>query len=373
MTDVHNDPFADIRPYHDSEVTAAISRLIADQEFIDAILHYRFPHLAGSFGWLLSPVVKFLLKRKWAKLRTVAQVQKQVARFMDRMIDTSTEQVSYSGIEQLDPNKPYLFISNHRDIAMDPALINWCLHQRGINTVRIAIGDNLLRKACATELMKLNKSFIVKRGAKGPREMLKNFSQLSAYIKHSLSEQQSVWIAQKEGRAKDGNDETDPAILKMFYMEGKKRGESFSEYMAGLQIVPVCLSYEFDPCDMDKVNELWHKQQHGQYQKGEFEDIDAIIKGIVGFKGRVHVAFSKPLSEIPADADALAALIDQQIWQHYQLFPINYLAAGIPHTTVDHEHTERWQQKLADLPVAAQPFLTQMYAAPVHKQALQRE
>lgn len=369
MTDVQTDPFADIRPYHDDEVQAAISRLIADQEFIDAILHYRFPHLAGSLGWVLSPAVKFFLKRKWAKLKTVAQVQLQVATFMDQMIAKSTAKVSYSGIEHLDPKQSYLFISNHRDIAMDPALVNWSLHQQGFDTLRIAIGDNLLRKACATELMKLNKSFIVKRGAKGPREMLKNLSQLSAYIKHSLEEGQSIWIAQKEGRAKDGNDETDPAILKMFFMEGKKRGEGFSQYLAGLQIVPVCLSYEFDPCDKDKVNELWHKQRHGHYQKGEFEDIDTIIKGIVGFKGRVHVAFGQPLTAIPDDADTLAAQIDKQIWQQYRLFPVNYLAAGLATQVVDEQSRQHWQEKLAALPAEAQPFLTRMYAAPVEKQA----
>lgn len=362
------DIYADIRPYHDDEVAPAIARLIADDEFIQAILHYRFPHLSGPFGWLLSPLVKFALKRRWAKLNTVQKVQKQVARFMDRMIDSTTNKVTVSGLERLSPDKAYLFISNHRDIAMDPALVNWCLHHHGFHTVRIAIGDNLLRKACATELMKLNKSFIVKRGAKGPREMLKNFSQLSGYIKHSLEQQQSIWIAQKEGRAKDGNDETDPAILKMFYMEGKKRGEDFASYMAGLNIVPVCLSYEYDPCDVDKIKELWHKQTQGAYKKSEFEDIDSIIKGIVGVKGRVHVAFGAPLTEIPAEPEQLARVIDQQIWQQYRLFPVNYLAAGQSHSSVNNDIAEIWQQRLGAVPGGAEHLLTQLYAAPVLKQ-----
>ena len=367
------DLYADIRPYNDDEVAPAIARLIADDEFIQAILHYRFPHLSGPFGWLLSPLVKFALKRRWAKLNSVHAVQKQVASFMDRMIDNTTNKITVSGLENLTAGQAYLFVSNHRDIAMDPALVNWSLHQQGFDTLRIAIGDNLLRKACATELMKLNKSFIVKRGAKGPREMLKNLSQLSGYIKHSLEEGQSIWIAQKEGRAKDGNDETDPAILKMFFMEGKKRGESFSQYLASLQIVPVCLSYEFDPCDQDKVNELWHKQQHGNYQKGEFEDIDSIIKGIVGYKGRVHVAFGKPLTSVPAEPEQLAALIDQQIWQQYRLFPVNYLAAGQQHASVDDAVIELWQQRLQALPAAAAPMLSALYAAPLIKQQLQQQ
>ena len=362
------DIYADIRPYNDDEVARAIERLIADDEFIQAILHYRFPHLAGPFGWLLSPLVKFALKRRWARLTTVQAVQRQVATFMDRMIAKSTNNITTSGVEHLQPGKAYLFVSNHRDIAMDPALVNWCLHQYGLDTVRIAIGDNLLRKACATELMKLNKSFIVKRGAKGPREILKNLSHLSAYIKHSLEQQQSVWIAQKEGRAKDGNDATEAAILKMFYMEGKKRGEDFATYMAGLNIVPVCLSYEYDPCDIDKINELWQKQTQGSYQKGEFEDIDIIIKGRVGFKGRVHVAFGKPLTTVPAEPEQLAAEIDQQIWQQYRLFPINYLAAGQEHASVNEQVAQQWQNRLQGVPVAAAPMLSALYAAPLVKQ-----
>lgn len=369
----NQDLYADIRPYNDDEVAPAIARLIADDEFIQAILHYRFPHLSGPFGWLLSPMVKFALKRRWAKLNSVHAVQKQVASFMDRMIDSTTNKITVSGLENLTASQAYLFVSNHRDIAMDPALVNWCLHHNGFDTVRIAIGDNLLRKACATELMKLNKSFIVKRGAKGPREMLKNLSQLSAYIKHSLQQQQSVWIAQKEGRAKDGNDETDPAILKMFYMEGKKRGEDFATYMAGLNIVPVCLSYEYDPCDINKIKELWQKRTEGSYQKGEFEDIDSIIKGIVGYKGRVHVAFGKPLTTVPAEPEQLAALIDQQIWQQYRLFPVNYLAAGQQHASVDDAVIELWQQRLQALPAAAAPMLSALYAAPLVKQQLQQQ
>lgn len=361
------DIFADIRPYNDNEVAPAIRRLIADKEFIQAILHYRFPHMPGVIGSVAAPILRFILKRKLAKLNSVDDVQRQVATFMDKMIATTSKQITVSGLEQLNPKQSYLFISNHRDIAMDPALVNWCLHQQGFATVRIAIGDNLLRKPCATEVMKLNKSFIVKRGAKGPREMLKNFSQLSAYIRHSLDENQSIWIAQKEGRAKDGNDVTDPAILKMFYMQGKKQGEDFATYIAKLNIVPVCLSYEYDPCDADKINELWQKKTQGHYQKSEFEDIDSIIKGIVGFKGRIHVAFSQPIVEVPDEPDDLAALIDQQIWQHYRLFPINYLAAGVQNASIDETAVEQWQNRLATVPDGAHELLTQLYAAPVVK------
>lgn len=127
--------------------------------------------------------------------------------------------------------------------------------------------------------------------------MMKALSQLSAYIKASLEEKQSIWIAQKEGRAKDGNDKTDPAILKMFFMEGRHRKEAFSDYVAQLRIVPVTISYENDPCDAAKANELYRKQQEGGYEKGEFEDIESIVQGIVGQKRRIHVAFGDVIGE----------------------------------------------------------------------------
>ncbi len=225
MTTVHsdNDKYYEIRPYKDDEIQGALERLINDDEFISAILKYRFPKLAAFGGWFLKPLLKSLLKKKWSNVRSVRDAQMQVATYMEKAIKHSSDGVTYSGIDKLDPNAAYLFVSNHRDIAMDPALVNWGLHLHNRDTVRIAIGDNLLKKPCATELMRLNKSFIVKRSAKGPREMMKALGLLSSYIKYSLDEGQSIWIAQKEGRAKDGNDVTDPAILKMFHVNGRAR------------------------------------------------------------------------------------------------------------------------------------------------------
>jgi hypothetical protein len=267
----------------------------------------------------------------------------------------------------LDPNQSYLFVSNHRDIAMDPALVNWCLHQYGFTTARIAIGDNLLKKTCVTELMKLNKSFIVKRSAKGPREMLKALGQLSAYIRHSLDTKNNIWIAQKEGRAKDGNDVTDPAILKMFYIAGKQQQVDFSEYMGSLKIVPVCLSYEFDPCDLAKAQELYQRQTEGNYQKAEFEDIQSIVQGIVGEKGRVHVHFGAVIQSADdlASPESMAAAIDREIYQGYQLYPANYLAANQTVPDIQDSTGEQFTRRLAAVPEQIRPVLCQMYANPL--------
>ena len=362
------DLFAEIRPYHDDEVPAALARLMADEELLAAIAHFRFPSLSRWLGWLLKPLIRSALKRRWAKVRTVRDVQMEVAHFMESMIASTTDGVTYSGLEQLDSQKGYLFISNHRDIAMDPAFVNWGLYKCGLETVRIAIGDNLLRKPCVTELMRLNKSFIVKRSVKGPREMMKAFNELSAYIAHSLTEGHSIWIAQKEGRAKDGDDKTDPAILKMFYMAGKQQKRSFAEYMQSLNIVPVAISYEFDPGDEAKARELVERAQSGSYEKGEFEDIDSIVAGIVGFKGRVHVSLGKPLSGDYESPEELAQAIDQAIHSQYRLFPSNLLAAGQA-DGVTADERQRFEARLALMPSELRDTVRAMYAKPVENRA----
>lgn len=362
------DLFVEIRPYHDDEVPAALARLMADEELLAAIAHFRFPSLSRWLGWLLKPLIRSALQRRWAKVRTVRDVQMEVAHFMESMIASTTEGVTYSGLEQLDSQKGYLFISNHRDIAMDPAFVNWGLYKCGLETVRIAIGDNLLRKPCATELMRLNKSFIVKRSVKGPREMMKAFNELSAYIAHSLGDGHSIWIAQKEGRAKDGDDKTDPAILKMFYMAGKQQKRGFAEYMQSLNIVPVAISYEFDPGDEAKARELVERAQSGSYEKGEFEDIDSIVAGIVGFKGRVHVSLGKPLSGDYDSPEELALAIDQAIHSQYRLFPSNLLAAGQA-DGVTAEERQRFEARLALMPSELRETVRAMYAKPVENRA----
>ncbi|MDA0128488.1 1-acyl-sn-glycerol-3-phosphate acyltransferase [Vibrio sp. MarTm2] len=361
-----NDPFIDIRPYNDDEIPAAIDRLVNDEEFISAILQHRFSNHAGWFKALMSPLVKVYLRMKWSKLNSVEAIQFEVKKYLEQTLSTTTNGVTYSGLEKLDKQESYLFVSNHRDIAMDPALVNYGLYQSEHKTVRIAIGDNLLKKPCATELMRLNKSFIVKRSAKGPREMMKALGTLSAYIKHSLDTGHSIWIAQKEGRAKDGNDFTDPAILKMFHVEGRKQKIEFSEYIKSLKIVPVSISYENDPCDIAKALELWQKAEHGSYEKGEFEDIESIIQGIVGEKGRVHVAFGDVIDQTYDTPEALAEEIDRQIHLHYKLFPINQLAAG--NEDVDQGVKQSLKDKLVQLPEAAQPYLIASYANPVNNQ-----
>ncbi|RBW64619.1 1-acyl-sn-glycerol-3-phosphate acyltransferase [Vibrionales bacterium C3R12] len=365
----NTDLYADIRPYNDDEIPAAINRLINDEEFINAILEHRFSNHATWFKTLMSPVLRVYLKVKWSKYRSVDAIQLEVKKYLKNTLNTTTDGVTYSGLDALDKDTAYLFVSNHRDIAMDPALVNYGLYQEEHRTVRIAIGDNLLKKPCAADLMRINKSFIVKRSAKGPREMMKMLGQLSSYIKHSLETGNSIWIAQKEGRAKDGNDFTDPAILKMFHVEGRKQKTPFSEYVKSLKIVPVSISYENDPCDIAKARELYEKATHGVYEKGEFEDIESIIQGIIGRKSRVHVAFGQVIEDDYETPEALATEIDRQIHCNYKLFPINLLAEGKEDSSITEATRRDFESKLEQLPLGAHQYLIDSYANPVKNQA----
>lgn len=321
------DPFADIRPYRDDEVAAAIARLLQDREFLDTIGGYRLGPWARLAPALVRPLVRRALRREVRGVCDVRSMQLVIERYMDQMIERSTAGFSVSGLGALDPDTAYLYISNHRDIAMDPAFTNLALHRAARDTVRIAIGDNLLTKPWVSDLMRLNKSFIVRRSVSGPRELLAVSKTLSNYIRHSLLEENApIWIAQREGRAKDGVDRTEPAVIKMLSMSRDKSRQSFAEHIRELRIVPVAISYELDPCDAMKARELHHLETYGSYSKGEREDILSIGAGIAGRKGHVHVAFGAPLGDGLETPQAVAAEIDRQIIGGYRLHPSNVYA-----------------------------------------------
>ena len=372
--------FESIRPYRDDEVAAVLDRLLADPAFLQTLLRFRFPRLAGPLGWLLKPVIAHRLRREVAGINSVDALQSKLEPYVDRVIERASDGISYSGLEQLQSGRPYLYIANHRDIVMDPAFVNYALYHAGQPTPRIAIGDNLLQKPFVGDLMRLNKSFIVQRSVSGRREKLAAYQLLSAYINHSIrTEQQSVWIAQAEGRAKDGDDRTDSAILKMFHMANKE--QPFEQALAELHLIPVSISYEYDPCDLAKARELRIRAETGDYQKAEGEDDLSIAQGITGHKGRVHVSFGSEITQPSADAKQLALAVDAQILANYRLFPVHYLAyaqwaerdssLAVPRAEDLFSAAElttaqqQWQQRLQACPAEDQPYLIGQYARPV--------
>ncbi len=377
------DDFEAIRPYADAEVPAVMARLFADREFLDILAHFRFPRLAGPMGWALKPLIAQRLRREFARIDSVDTLQARIEMYLDRTIERATDGITYSGLDKLQPGKAYLFLANHRDIVMDPAFVNYALYQAKMRTPRIAIGDNLLQRPFVSDLMRLNKSFIVRRSITGRREKLAAYQVLSAYINHSIrNDGESIWIAQAEGRAKDGDDRTDSAILKMLHMSRKE--EPFAEALAALRPTPVSISYEYDPCDQAKARELYIRATTGTYVKVPGEDDTSIALGITGYKGRVHVSFGTPITEVPDDAKQLATEIDQQILCDYRLFPVNYLAYRIwegrdpqlqlPELADLFSAAEiaraeaEWGKRLAACPSVQQPYLIQQYATPVRNQ-----
>lgn len=368
------DPFADIRPYRDEEVAPVLARLLDDPEFLAAIASFYLGRWARLAPGLLRPLVRFVLRREVRGVSDVYSMQVVIERYIDRMVESATGGFSVSGLERLNPVRPYLYMSNHRDIAMDPTFTNYALQRNNYETVRIAIGDNLLTKPWVSDLMRLNKSFIVKRSASGPRELLATSKNLANYIAHSILQESSpVWLAQREGRAKDGIDRTEPVIIKMLSMSRDKRAQGFGEHIQGLGIVPVAISYELDPCDALKANELYELATHGNYEKGEQEDIASIAQGISGRKGRVHVSFGTPLGGGLDTPEAVAAEVDRQIISEYCLHPTNIYAYRMLHgadsPVPDDLYLEEgdcsqaeFEARIEAMPEAHRPYALAIYA-----------
>lgn len=359
------DKFSDIRPYNDDEIQPAIQRVIKNDEFMNAIISFRFSKIAKFMGFLLKPLLRRYFLYKWGGINSIDEMQKVVGGYMEHMIASTTTSFTYSGLDKIDPMQNYIFVSNHRDIAMDPAFVNWALYSENFKTVRIAIGDNLLSKPYVADLMRMNKSFIVQRSVSGIREMMKSLAHLSDYIFSSLQGESNIWIAQREGRAKDGFDKTEPAIIKMFYVNGKKQKISFSDYINKLNIVPVAVSYEFDPCDQQKAQELYDRAEFGEYKKSQFEDIESIVRGITGQKGRVHVAFGQPLKGEFSDAEAVAQEIDRQIYKNYHLYSSNFIAAKQNLSSIDAADKAAFNARLQAVKPELQAIVLKMYANPV--------
>ena len=369
-----SDPFADIRPYQDHEVPEVLGRLLADPELLDTMAGQRGGLVAGLPPFLRRPLTRLALKRQFSNSHGVHDIQMVIKEYVEKMIEDTTGGFSVSGLDQLDATRSYLFMSNHRDIAMDPAFTNYALHKGGHETVRIAIGDNLLTKPWVSDLMRLNKSFIVRRSVSGPRELLAASKNLANYIRHSLrAENAPIWIAQREGRAKDGMDRTEPAVIKMVAMSRNKETQSFGEHIASLGIVPVSISYELDPCDALKANELHELAVSGSYEKGEQEDVASIGQGIAGQKGRVHVTFGTPLGAEFDNADEVAQQIDRQIIDGYCLHPTNLYAydmlygefAPAPDNLYSEEGDvtrEEFEARINALPPEHRPYALAIYA-----------
>ena len=324
LNDILMELFDEIRPYNDDEVQKVLQKLLQDKEFIDALAVFNAPALFKIFRPFTRLIIKAVLSKKFRGMESVEEFQSLIRPYMARMIQRTTASVTWQGLDKLDTEKSFLFLSNHRDIALDPAFINYGLHQGGRDTARIAIGDNLLGKTYVNDLMRLNKSFIVKRSLSSRKDKVASLKKLSAYISHSIKTGHSVWLAHREGRAKDGNDFTEPAILKM--LSFNYREASLHNMLDTLNIVPVAVSYEIDPCDFMKAKELWQRENTDNYVKAANEDLNSMTFSIQNQKGHVHIACGDIIPTDISSIEDCSHEVDRQIHQLYQLYGINYAA-----------------------------------------------
>ena len=320
--------YDDIRFYNEEEVPQALREYVK-HPMIKALLQFTFPNAAFS-----------AIEEKVMSCKTIRDFQTKIIYLtVQKVLEKSSEGLTYSGFEQLKKNESYLYISNHRDIVLDTSLLNCVLYEAGLKMTASAIGDNLVQKPFLLALSKLNRNFLVKRGL-SPREMLKSSQKLSEYIRQLiLEEKRPVWMAQREGRTKDGNDFTQQGVLKMLAMA--KHDDTVSQYLSKLKIVPVSISYEFDPTDILKMPEILAKRMETIYIKSANEDFTSILKGALGNKGRIHLSAGEPISatefekleessiSVNEQLQCLTSYIDSQIHKNYRLWPANYIACDL--------------------------------------------
>jgi hypothetical protein len=317
--------FEDIRPYYDAEAQAVVERMSQDPLFKRLVAHL-WPDMSQEE-----------VKRKAARVNDIMDFQLE---FMYDAIRTilsrSSSGLTVGGFEHLERDKPYLFVANHRDILLDSAILQVALVENGFKTSEITFGDNLLQTGFITDFGKMNRMFAVQREGSS-RELYEHSRKLSAYIRYSIvSKQVSVWIAQRNGRTKDGLDQTQPGLLKMLNISG---AGSFPENFKELNIVPLTISYEYEPCDSLKAEEKYLVSVHENHKKGPEEDMNSILTGILQFKGRIHLQAGMPVSGKLEAIDAepienekirkLALCIDDAVHTGYRLWPSNYIATDL--------------------------------------------
>ena len=314
--------YDDIRPFDPEELPAAFERLLSDAQF-QQVLGYLYP------GVPLEAV-----KTKMMACKTNLEFQLTFCYGFLKDLMAKASKGFDMNVEAVDVTKRYTFVSNHRDIVLDSALLDVLLYDAGFNTTcEIAIGDNLLSLPWVKDLVRLNKSFIVQRSL-SPREFLMASKKMAEYMHYVVGEKNdNIWIAQREGRAKDSNDRTQPSILKMMAMGGEG---SPVDRLRQLHIVPLAISYEYDPCDFLKAAEFQLRRDVPGWKKTALDDVNSMRTGIMGYKGEVHYhcapcidGFLDSLSpDIPKTKvfDVIAEHIDKEIFRNYRLYPSNYIA-----------------------------------------------
>lgn len=323
--------FDDLRPFRDEEIPAALDRIVSNPHF-RALAAYLYPTQSVEY-----------LQQEFRKIESVRQFQLQVMdSAIKAIVKKTTTGFTCSGLERLSPDKSYLFVSNHRDIFLDSALLQIALVAQGLQTSEITFGSNLMQDDFIVDIGKCNKMFKVIRGG-NPRDFYRNSVHLSRYIRYTLlHKRESVWIAQRNGRTKDGHDATDQGLIKMFALSGES---DIVENLLQLNIVPIAVSYQYETCDNLKARELYLSREC-KYLKAPGEDMHSIMAGITEPKGGVHFEITPPLEykelrqlnsgEKNEVVQGVARLIDKRIYKGYKLWNTNYIAYDMLNNTFDY-------------------------------------
>ncbi len=319
--------YKDIAPYRGQDVRDAIKRVLENKDAMYKMLASLGPAETAEQQKKLSDSAAYIAGIL-EKVETYDDFQQRITAgiFLPIIIQKSVNTFSFSGTEHTSKDLAYLFMSNHRDIVLDCALIDLALLKGDRMPCEMAIGDNLLTNQFVTDLFKLNGGVTVRRTLPMREKYLESI-RLSSYFVELISEEnKSIWVAQKSGRAKDGLDVTTPAIIKMLHLSQKSKGRSFSEVINSCRIVPVAVSYEYDPCDLIKAGEEVARIKSGEHTKKRYEDLISISRGMKGYKGNVHIAFGNPIQGEFENSDQVAKEVDRQIHQLYRLWPTNLFA-----------------------------------------------
>ena len=379
--------FDEIRCYYDEDVPSKLWPL-ADRPEIEGFLKGAFPQVDME---QIRQVIR--------SCQTIKDFQtKIILYFLDLLSKASCDSVQSQHVEDIDFSHGHVFVTNHRDIVLDSAYLNMMLYRAGKETSEIAIGNNLFAAPWIEDLVRINKSFVVRRDLTG-RQMLESSKVLSSFIRQEVFEKNlTVWIAQREGRSKDNSDMTQSSVIKMLAMGGPSR--DLMQNIRDLHVVPVAISYEFDPCDYLKAAEFQLKRDNPEWKKTKADDVKSMVTGMRGYKGRVNYTFTRELNPIfdnypwindkTAQVNCVCETIDRELHDAMVLYPINYLAYNLKYDTEKYAkmYTDEERNKAAeylngqlakiDIPNKDEDFLWQMlltmYSNPVaNKEALVRE
>jgi hypothetical protein len=319
--------YRDIAPYRGKDVEDAVQRVIANAPSVQQMLT-GLQCKADRFDTAKTKAYLEHVITQLKRVHSYDDFQRYVTAgiFLPSILKNSSTGFSTSGVEGIDPHEAYFFMSNHRDIILDCALIDLALLQGGRGMCEMAIGDNLLYNQFVIDLFKLNGGVTVKRTLPMREKYLESIRLSRYFVELITEEKHSIWCAQKSGRAKDGIDVTTPAIIKMLYLSQRHRDISFPDLIRECHLVPVAVSYEYDPNDINKGREEVDIAVKGCHEKKKYEDLISMIRGLTKPKGRIHISFGTPIVDDCDTPQAVANQVDRQIHLMYKLWPTNCFA-----------------------------------------------